>query len=93
MSEVLPNRERRVLFALRFLADDTGNVTVSRKNLAEALGWPREKSVRQCTVSLERRGLISVTNNSVPGAHRPSTFTVLPLGHEVAGNYDEMGAA
>lgn len=93
MSENLPNGERKVLLALRFLAGEESRVTVSGRDLATALGWTRTKSVRQCAVNLERRGLVSVTNNSTPGTHRPNTFTVLPLGREVAENIEAMEAA
>jgi hypothetical protein len=87
------SRQLNVLCALRFRAGGEGQVSVSHSAIARALGWRRSSGVRQSVIDLERHGLIHVTNNSMPGAHRPNTFTVLPLGHEVAENVERMEAA
>ncbi|ATG51167.1 hypothetical protein CFK38_06235 [Brachybacterium vulturis] len=89
----LGTRQLNVLCALHFLAGGEGTVTVSHSALAGALGWRRSSGVRQSVIDLERHGLVTVTNNSMLGANRPNTFTVLPLGHVVAENYEAMEAA
>lgn len=91
-TEALSGNERRLLGALHVLAKDEGKVTVSHADLATALGWKRPRSVRQCAIVLERRGLIRIHNNSTLGYHRANTFAVLPMGHEMAG-LDRVSAA
>lgn len=86
-------RQGDVLCALHFLAGEAGAVTVSHPALTKALGWGRSSRIRRSIIDLERLGLVIVTNNSTPGAYRANTFTVLPLGREVAENIEAMGAA
>lgn len=83
-SRLLPDGERKVLHALRVLADDESKVTVAQDDIGAALGWTRRRSVRQCVAGLERRGLVHVQRNAEDRERRPNTFTVLPMGHAVA---------
>lgn len=85
----LRRREATVLYALQFLADDEGKVTVRHRDLATALGWKHHTGIRNTTRDLERRGLIRIHPNGVAA----NTFEVTALGHEVAGGALERGAA
>src|SRR5699024_8310839 len=80
----LRRREVTVLHALQYLSEGEGKVAVSQRDLATALGWKQHTGIRHTTVSLERHGLIRVTNNSTPERRLPNTFEVTALGRFVA---------
>lgn len=89
--DLLEHRDARVLHALDFLAGEGGKVSFFQRALAKALHWRETGGVRRALYALERHGLILVQWDNERGI--PHTYTVTPLGHAVAVNFEAMGAA